>query len=84
MISLKESSVFKNTTLPPIFSYIINYKNVNLLRRYIGITGKILPRRVTKLTVKEQRVMAKAIRRSRRVGFMPFVCLCRIFNSYYV
>jgi len=75
MIAIKETYISKNETLPPISSYTIDYKNIDLLRRYIGITGKILPRRVTKLTAKEQRAIAKAIRRSRRVGFMPFACL---------
>jgi ribosomal protein S18 len=51
----------------------INYKNINLLRRYIGITGKIFPRHVTKLTAKEQRTLAKTIRQARNIGFLPFV-----------
>jgi small subunit ribosomal protein S18 len=65
----------KKETLPSSLFYTIEYKNVNLLRRYIGITGKILPRRITKLTAKEHRSIAKAIRQARRVGLLPFVWL---------
>lgn len=69
----------KKKTLPSSFSFTINYKNINLLRRYIGITGKILPRRLTKLTAKEHRAITKAIRRARRVGLLPFVWLTNLF-----
>jgi len=55
--------------------YMISYKNINLLRHYVGFTGKILPRRITKLNAKEHRAIAKAIRRARRVGLLPFVWL---------
>lgn len=65
---------FKIRIFPSSFFYI-DYKNVNILRRYIGITGKILPRRITKLTASEHRIVAKSIRRARRVGLLPFVWL---------
>ena len=55
--------------------YTIDYKNIRLLRRYITITGKIIPRRNTILKTKEQRHIAKAIRQSRSVGLLPFVWL---------
>ena len=69
------SSRRKNKTLPITRQYVINYKNVSLLRRYIGVTGKIFPRRITKLTSKEHREMAKAIRQARRFRLLPFVWL---------
>jgi large subunit ribosomal protein L20 len=62
--------------------YTINYKNISLLRHYIGFTGKILPRRVTKLNAKEHRAVAKAIRRARRVGLLPFVWLTYLFLHF--
>jgi ribosomal protein S18 len=65
----------KAGVLPSTFFFTINYKNVNLLRRYIGITGKIFPRRLTKLTASEHRIIAKAIRQARRVSLLPFVWL---------
>ena len=51
---------------------VINYKNIFLLRKYISIEGKILPRRLTSLNSKQQRNMAKAIKNARIMGFLPF------------
>jgi small subunit ribosomal protein S18 len=65
----------KAATLPATLAYTINYKNVALLRRYIGITGKILPRRVNGLTAKQHRARARAIRQARVAGRLPFVWL---------
>ena len=53
-------------------SVIINYKNIFLLRKYISIEGKILPRRLTNLNSRQQRDMARAIKNARLVGFLPF------------
>jgi large subunit ribosomal protein L20 len=65
-------------------AFIINYKNVGLLRRFIGTTGKIIPRRITKLPAPEHRAIAKAIRQARRVGFLPFVWFKRLINYFYL
>ena len=51
----------------------IDYKNVVLLRRFITAEGKILPRRISRLTAKQQRYMAKAIKNARMTGFLPFI-----------
>lgn len=51
---------------------MINYKNIFLLRKYISIEGKILPRRLTNLNSKQQRDMARAIKNARIIGFLPF------------
>jgi small subunit ribosomal protein S18 len=61
-------------------AFIINYKNIGLLRRFIGVTGKIIPRRLTKLRASEHRAMAKSIRQARRIGFLPFVWFKRSEN----
>ncbi|MGQ2958534.1 MAG: 30S ribosomal protein S18 [Agrobacterium sp.] len=52
---------------------IIDYKHCGLLQRYIGLGGKILPRRQTRLSAKQQRYMAKTIKSARIMGFLPFV-----------
>ncbi|MFN2302356.1 MAG: 30S ribosomal protein S18 [Anaerolineales bacterium] len=51
----------------------INYKNVELLRRYIDETGKIRPRRQTGACAKHQRAIAKAIKNARHIALLPFV-----------
>ena len=51
----------------------IDYKNIVLLRKFITAEGKILPRRISGLTAKQQRHMAKAIKNARMIGFLPFI-----------
>jgi ribosomal protein S18 len=56
---------------------IIDYKHCGLLQRYIGLGGKILPRRQTKLTAKQQRYVANTIKIARVMGLLPFVSKVR-------
>lgn len=50
----------------------IDYKNQDLLRRFLSPEGKVLPGRRTGLTSKHQRKITKAIKRARAVGLLPF------------
>ncbi|PSB00888.1 30S ribosomal protein S18 [Merismopedia glauca] len=51
----------------------IDYKDVDLLRKFITERGKILPRRITGLTAKQQRDLTVAIKRARIVALLPFI-----------
>ena len=51
----------------------IDYKDVKLLQRFVSERGKIVPRRITAVTAKEQRELAQAIKRARILGLVPFV-----------
>ncbi|GAB4234048.1 MAG: 30S ribosomal protein S18 [Elainellaceae cyanobacterium] len=51
----------------------IDYKDVDLLRKYITERGKILPRRITGLTAKQQRDLTQAIKRARVLALLPFI-----------
>lgn len=51
----------------------IDYKQVDLLRRYVSERGKIRPRRQTSLCAKHQRRLAVAIKRARHIALLPFV-----------
>jgi small subunit ribosomal protein S18 len=51
----------------------IDYKDVDLLRKFITERGKILPRRITGLTAKQQRNITEAIKRARILALLPFV-----------
>ena len=51
----------------------IDYKDVEILRKYINDKGKILPRRVTGTSAKYQRKLAIAIKRARHMALLPFV-----------
>nr|YP_009136228.1 ribosomal protein S18 [Orthotrichum obtusifolium]AKC99478.1 ribosomal protein S18 [Orthotrichum obtusifolium] len=60
--------------LPPIRTgEIVDYKNINLLRRFISEQGKILSRRMNRLTSKQQRLMTIAIKRARVLALLPFL-----------
>jgi small subunit ribosomal protein S18 len=51
----------------------IDYKDIDLLRKFVTERGKILPRRITGLTAKQQRDLTTAIKRARLVALLPFV-----------
>lgn len=51
----------------------IDYKDVELLKKFISERGKILPRRVTGTKAKYQRKLTTAIKRARIVALLPFV-----------
>ena len=51
----------------------IDYKNVALLQRFITERGKIRSRRVTGLSRRDQTRMARAVKRSRELGLLPYV-----------
>ena len=50
----------------------VNYKNVEVIKKYINESGKILPRRVTGACAKHQRYIAMQIKRARFIGLVPF------------
>ncbi|KKP39338.1 MAG: 30S ribosomal protein S18, small subunit ribosomal protein S18 [Candidatus Peregrinibacteria bacterium GW2011_GWF2_33_10] len=53
--------------------HYIDYKDANLLKIFTDMYGRIVPRRYTGLSVKQQKDLAKAIKRSRLMGFLPFI-----------
>ena len=50
---------------------VIDYKDINKLKRYISERGKILPRRITGNCAKHQRALTVAIKRARHLAMMP-------------
>ncbi|MBF2034683.1 MAG: 30S ribosomal protein S18 [Leptolyngbyaceae cyanobacterium T60_A2020_046] len=51
----------------------IDYKDVDLLRKFITERGKILPRRISGLTAQQQRHLTTAIKRARMLALLPYV-----------
>ena len=50
----------------------VDYKDTDLLKRYVSEKGKILPRRVTGTCAKHQRTLTISITRARIIALMPF------------
>jgi len=51
---------------------VIDYKDIKTLQRYISEKGKIVPSRITAVSFKNQRKLAKAIKRARVLALLPF------------
>ncbi len=51
----------------------VDWKDVDLLRQFVPERGKIMPRRITGITAKDQRRIAAAIKRARAMALLPYV-----------
>tara|TARA_B100000989_G_C19128410_1_gene298299 strand:+ start:93 stop:365 length:273 start_codon:yes stop_codon:yes gene_type:complete len=72
----KSNSPFENKKKFCPFSQpgspVIDYKNIRLLSRYITEKGKIIPSRITGVSRKKQKELAKAIKRARFLSLMSY------------
>ncbi|MEU9894316.1 30S ribosomal protein S18 [Streptomyces phaeochromogenes] len=50
----------------------IDYKDTDLLRRFISDRGKIRSRRVTRVSAQQQRLLARAIKNAREMALLPY------------
>ncbi|WP_409470517.1 30S ribosomal protein S18 [Streptomyces sp. HC307] len=50
----------------------IDYKDTDLLRKFISDRGKIRSRRVTRVTAQQQRLLARAIKNARGMALLPY------------
>ncbi len=55
----------------------VDYKDTNLLRKFISDRGKIRARRVTGVTAQQQRQIAKAIKNAREMALLPYTSTAR-------
>ena len=51
----------------------VDYKDVDMLRRFVTERGKIMPRRMTGTCAKHQRIVSAAVKRARMVALLPYV-----------
>ena len=51
----------------------VDYKNINVLKKYTTEKGKILPSRVTQVSTKKQKELTLAIKRARFLALLPYV-----------
>lgn len=64
----KKSCPFSGPDAPAI-----DYKDVRLLSRFLSERGKIVPSRITAVSGKKQRELARAIKRARFLALLPYV-----------
>ena len=50
----------------------IDYKDLNLLKQYVGESGKIVPSRITGTKARYQRQLATAVKRARFLALLPY------------
>lgn len=55
------------------FKSLIDYKDIDLLRKFVNEQGKIMSRRSTGLTAKQQKKITKSIKRARTLSLLPFL-----------
>ena len=67
-----ENSIDKNTSESINFD-LVTYKDTKILTNYLSEQGKILPRRVTGLSSKQQKKVTKLIKTARIAALLPFV-----------
>lgn len=51
----------------------IDYKDVEILKKFLNPHGRIMPRKKTGITAKNQRNLALAVKRARFMGLLPFI-----------
>lgn len=51
---------------------VIDYKDIDKLKKFVSEKGKILPRRVTGLCAKHQREVTTAVKRARHIALLPY------------
>ena len=49
---------------------VVDYKNINLLKKYMSENGKMLPSRITNVSQKKQRELSVSIKRARNLGLI--------------
>lgn len=76
-ISLVNQGVFfrrkKTCPLKSIDISEINYKNLNLLNKFISERGKIAPRRITNISLQKQRAISNAIKKARQLALISAI-----------
>lgn len=65
--------MYNRKKLKEIPKEIVDYKDIDLLRKFINDQGKIISRRSTGLNTKQQKRITKSIKRARILSLLPFL-----------
>lgn len=53
-------------------NFVLDYKNIDIMKKFVNDKGKILPRRTTGACAKHQRDITTAIKRARAIAILPY------------
>nr|YP_009394342.1 ribosomal protein S18 [Leptosiphonia brodiei]ARW62904.1 ribosomal protein S18 [Leptosiphonia brodiei] len=65
--------MYKKNNFNSVPKDIVDYKDIDLLRKFINDQGKIMSRRSTGLNAKQQKKVTKSIKRARILSLLPFL-----------
>tara|TARA_B100000029_G_scaffold399310_1_gene398001 strand:+ start:2339 stop:2611 length:273 start_codon:yes stop_codon:yes gene_type:complete len=65
-----DDKFFKPCPLSVKNAPVIDYKNIKLLKKYISESGRILPSRITSVSLKKQKELARSIKRARLLALL--------------
>lgn len=65
--------MYKKNNFSNMTKEIVDYKDIDLLRKFINDQGKIISRRSTGLNAKQQKKVTKSIKRARVLSLLPFL-----------
>ncbi len=65
-----DTNFFKLCPLSGKNAPILNYKNIKLLKKYISESGRILPSRITSVSLKKQKELSRSIKRARLLALL--------------
>ena len=65
-----DTKFFKSCPLSGKNAPIIDYKNIKLLKKYISESGRILPSRITSVSLKKQKELARSVKRARLLALL--------------
>jgi small subunit ribosomal protein S18 len=51
---------------------VIDYKDIDMLKRYVSERGKLMPSRITGVSAKYQRQLTVAVKRARQIALLPY------------
>jgi small subunit ribosomal protein S18 len=72
---VKKAVFFRRARVCPLSgpnAPVVDYKNIELLKRFISEDGRILPSRITSVSAPKQRELKVAIKRARNLALLPF------------
>lgn len=56
----------------PELPLVIDYKDIELLRGYLTVFGRIVPRYYSGISLKQQKMLSLAIKRAREMALLPY------------